>query len=124
MVSIATIDAIVTFAIALELIERDHGTLVGRGMLRSNMLSLESRYGTEVDYGALAAYEYRERGVTPIVAYKQARCFAYQACEYEAWDLSYAALLCRAIVAVCKLQGMTQDSPEYQDAPWGIEADE
>ena len=57
----------------------------------------------------------------PTFILKQARCFDYQACEYDGWETSETKRLLDLIVEHCKAQGAVEDGPKYDATPWGVE---
>ena len=138
IVSTATIEAIVTFALrTLDSIDPLPGTstatwvpikalsphAIGQALLDENHRSVNHRYATDATapcYRHLDRACFKPDGLnsrllmaTDII--KLAHCLAYQSCEHDDWETSWAKrFLDRVIDAAIRLL------PDYGDAPWGL----
>lgn len=90
-------------------------------LLRENMFSLRTRYGTPVDDQLLAEYQFREwpGELDLTTVHKNAACADYQCCEHREWADSASA---KAMKALCDATANAVSGPAYDAAPWGIEA--
>ncbi|MGA7121199.1 MAG: hypothetical protein WBY94_13930 [Polyangiaceae bacterium] len=95
---------------------------LGRRLWRENMASLAglygARHGDQIDEGALAAYRYARpaKALSVVGLIKACHCYAYQACEHEAWAKSDARAYCDVLVDM-----LTHRLPGYDEAAWGLE---
>ena len=138
IVSTPTIEAIVTFA-AHHLVSCEPlpGTstaawmpigvecldAIGQALLDENFRSVNHRYRTaEVP----PRYRHRsrlvgtidgasKRALHAIDIIKVCHCLAYQSCEHEAWELSWAKRFLDQVI-----DAATQVLPGYAAAPWGL----
>lgn len=138
IVSTATIEAIVTFALRhLDSIDPLPGTstaawvpikalsphVIGQALLDENHRSVNHRYGTEAPvprYRHLDRISFRPDGsnsqlLMAVDIIKLGHCLIYQSCEHDDWETSWAKrFLDRVIDAAVRLL------PDYHDAPWGL----
>lgn len=118
VVSDATIDALVTFAIG--------GTWrcwdgkpeeLGQMLVDENYASVNYRYRGEE--GGPHKYSFKFMSspakLSPIVILKLCHCYEYQACEHSEWKDSKAHDAIRSIEAKAM-----RELPGYDDAPWGL----
>ena len=138
IVSTSTIEAIVTFAVRhLDSIEPLPGTsatawvairaenpdAIGQALLDENYRSVNCRYRTE---DAPLRYRHRSRltgnvdgttcrALTAVDIIKLCHCLAYQSCEHDDWEASWAKRFLDRVISAAtrKLQG-------YDAAPWGL----
>lgn len=107
-----------------------NATLIGQALIRENLRSLASRYGTshgftpephsDEDYVQRYRFhpDYRlsTKGAGWAVAIiKLTHCFDYQACETDDYASTPAAAISRAL-----REAATYHLPGYDQAPWGI----
>ena len=138
IVSTATIEAIVTFALrTLDSIDPLPGTstatwvpikalaphAIGQALLDENYRSVNHRYATEAP---VPRYRHRDRTsfrrdgsnsqlLMAMDIIKLCHCLSYQSCERDDWETSWAKrFLDRVIDAAIRLL------PGYDDAPWGL----
>jgi hypothetical protein len=95
---------------------------LGRALLLANIASLRARYKRpeqqkehDASEAEAMAYAHAPSLIEPASAIKQGQCFAYQACERDDWDSSWARKFCDQFEKT-----MIQALPGYEAAPWGI----
>ena len=94
-------------------------TQLGHMLWNENMLSLLSRYGTEIDEELIRSYSYTKPiPITmPIInILKSISCYEYQSCEHKNWKRSPSYRYCRTVS-----EALVGHLPGYEDAPWGID---
>ena len=138
IVSTSTIEAIVTFAMHnLDSIEPRPGTstatwvpirtecpdAIGQALLDENFRSVNNRYRTvEVP----PPYRHRNRlvgnvdgasmrALQAVDIVKICHCLAYQSCEHEDWEASWAKRFLDRVI-----DAATREMPGYDAAPWGL----
>lgn len=138
IVSTSTIEAIVTFAIRyLDSIEPLPGTStaewlpiktvspheIGQALIEENYRSVNHRYASDdpapryrhFDRVSAKVDGSYSRLLMAVDIIKLCHCLAYQSCEHDRWETSWAKrFLDRVIGAAVRML------PDYDDAPWGL----
>lgn len=118
IVSDATIDALVTFAIGGTWKAWDGKPQdLGQMLVDENYLSVNYRYRGEE--GPAHKYKFHPltnaRKTKAVVILKLCACYEYQACEHPEWEESKA----RKVIDRIRNKAINE-LPGYDDAPWGL----
>lgn len=110
LVSEDCINRIVTSAVKRGIIQEAEATKLGKTLLRSNLKSLNARYGDPLNYKEVVTpYVYEVKEVDGNQAIMDCNCFDYQSCEYRSYDNSKACKFIDAI-RLKELDGITLDA--------------
>lgn len=116
IVSDATIDALVTFAIGggVYRVTSENPQKVGQMLVNENYRSVNHRY-REKELAHTYTFKPMTRHLSPVTILKLCDCYDYQACETEDYEATDAAKMIDGIRhrAIRTLSG-------YDDAPWGL----
>lgn len=116
IVSDATIDALVTWAVGggPNRVTGDDPNKVGQMLVDQNHRSVNYRYRED---GQPPRYSYRPyiKPLTPVAIIKICNCYDYQACETDDYEKTPAGRMVDAIRSKAIRQ-----LPGYEEAPWGL----
>jgi len=106
---------------------------LGRLLWNENLESLKYRYPNDGDGqrpgpngfrdNDVNTYKYRTPSaelLTPVAQLKLAESYDYQSCEHPQYQDSAARQIVRSLINTLKV-GVSEDSEEYEDAPWGFD---
>jgi len=123
IVSTNHIRQMVDGAIRLGLVEPKDATTVGRMLTNANKRSIRARYG-EWDEGAAAVQPYwhtpTREPISDLSLLMQLNCYDYQTCEFDGYERSTAYKLVERMRKALAKQGITRNTPGYNDQPWGV----
>ena len=134
IVSKGHIDLLVQALIEAEIISDAAADEVGRTLWQENPNSIWHRYPdtfeNDADYPGpmdfskadVGGYTYTAPapGWGPAAVLKQIHCYDYQSCEHPGWTLSQSRIWLRVFEDHLIALGVTETSPGYDSAPWGI----
>jgi len=108
-------------------------TALGRLLWTENLASVAYRYPNDGDGqrpgpngfrdNDVNTYKYRTPSddlTTPVAALKLAESYRYQSCEHPQWQDSAASRIVESLIETLKV-GVSEDSEEYEEAPWGFD---
>ena len=121
VVSKRDIDAIVTIALELGVSTRP-ANLLGRLLWEENVKSVAYRYAMPKRHAEeharyvadVEAYRFEPLTLAAGAAGKIVDCYAYQACEHNAWEASEA----RRVIGHLEVR-LPHEGVDYAQAPWG-----
>ncbi len=116
IVSMTTIDALVTYAIGggPYRVTGDDPDKVGQMLVDQNYRSVEARYH---EPSQIPRYRFRPyiKPLSQVDMIKLSQCYDYQACETEDYETTAAARLMKGIRSKA-----IRALPGYEAAPWGL----